>query len=434
MTRPLHFLHLTTFYPPYHFGGDAVFVHRLAHALADLGHRVDVIHCVDAYHALHPGAPPAHFQAHPGVSVHALRSGLGWLSPLLTQQTGLGLLKSRAINRVLAARHYDVVHFHNISLLGAGVLTFDFGPAIKLYTAHEYWLVCPTHVLWKFGRERCEQPRCIACMLHARRPPQTWRYTSMLERCAAHVDQFIAPSRFAAAAHRERGFQRPFETLGTFVDDVPHADPKARALVPERPYFLFVGRLEKLKGLHTVLGVMDHFPDTGLLVAGEGSECERLCRQAATNTRIEFLGVQPPEVLDTLYAQCVACLVPSLAFESCPLVALEALARKAPVIAHDGGGIGELIRESGGGIAYSDQQGLVAAMQLLLQSPEHCRELGERGYRALRARWSRRAHLARYFRIIEAAAIRKLGHVPWRGEPANTHAARQQHTTGASDE
>ena len=45
-TRPMNFLHLTTFYPPYSFGGDAMYIYRLSHALADAGHRVDVIHCL----------------------------------------------------------------------------------------------------------------------------------------------------------------------------------------------------------------------------------------------------------------------------------------------------------------------------------------------------------------------------------------------------
>ncbi len=44
MTRPLNFLHLTTFYPPFSFGGDALQVYRLSHALADSGHHVDLIH------------------------------------------------------------------------------------------------------------------------------------------------------------------------------------------------------------------------------------------------------------------------------------------------------------------------------------------------------------------------------------------------------
>src|ERR1019366_6544372 len=31
--------------PPYSFGGDGIYVYRLAHALAEAGHQVDVIHC-----------------------------------------------------------------------------------------------------------------------------------------------------------------------------------------------------------------------------------------------------------------------------------------------------------------------------------------------------------------------------------------------------
>src|SRR5262245_53985714 len=107
MSRPLHFLHLTTFYPPYSFGGDAMCVYRLAHALGDAGHRIDVVHCLDAYALLHPGAPESTVAAHPHVTIHGLRSGYGWLSPLLTQQTGRLLLKRRNLRDVLRSQRYD---------------------------------------------------------------------------------------------------------------------------------------------------------------------------------------------------------------------------------------------------------------------------------------------------------------------------------------
>lgn len=88
MGRPLKFCHLSTFYPPYSFGGDAVFLHRLANTLAQRGHEVDVIHCADSYHVLRPGPPPNQISNHPGVTVHTLKSPWGFLSPLVAQQTG----------------------------------------------------------------------------------------------------------------------------------------------------------------------------------------------------------------------------------------------------------------------------------------------------------------------------------------------------------
>src|SRR5262249_51392312 len=45
VTRPLRFLHVSTFFPPYSFGGDAVYLWRLANALAEDGHLVDIVHC-----------------------------------------------------------------------------------------------------------------------------------------------------------------------------------------------------------------------------------------------------------------------------------------------------------------------------------------------------------------------------------------------------
>ena len=56
MARPLNILHLSPFYPPWSFGGDAVYLHRLAHALGDDGHHVDVGYSRAAYGLLHPAA------------------------------------------------------------------------------------------------------------------------------------------------------------------------------------------------------------------------------------------------------------------------------------------------------------------------------------------------------------------------------------------
>jgi hypothetical protein len=52
--RPLRFAMVTTFYPPFNFGGDGIAVQRLSRALVQRGHEVTVIHDVDAYRLLAP--------------------------------------------------------------------------------------------------------------------------------------------------------------------------------------------------------------------------------------------------------------------------------------------------------------------------------------------------------------------------------------------
>jgi glycosyltransferase involved in cell wall biosynthesis len=418
MTRPLNFLHVTTFYPPFSFGGDAMYLYRLARALGDAGHQVDVVHDVDAYHLLHPAAPPIAFSEHPNVSVHALRSGLGWLSPLLTHQSGHPVLKRRRIQGLLARRPYDVIHFHNISLLGPQVLAIEpkHGQAIKLYTTHEHWLVCPMHVLWKFNRQACDKPECVRCVLMGKRPLQLWRYTGLLGQASRHVDQFVSPSRFTAAKHAERGFPRPVGHLPYFVERSDHDWQSPGPRPQERPYVLFVGRLEVIKGLQTVLPLWDQIPDLDLLVAGTGNYEAELRALAAGNPRIKFLGALPQSQLGALYYHALAVVVPSLTFETFGIIIIEAFSRKTPVIVRDLGALPEVVHDSRGGLVYRDDRELVSAVRQLSASRRLRDELGENGYQAFERWWTKEAHLALYFETLGATAERKFGVVPWEAQ------------------
>ena len=407
----MNFLHLTTFYPPFSFGGDAMYIYRLAHALGDAGHHVDVVHCVDAYHLLHPAPPPIRFADHPNVSVHGLRSGFGALSPLLTQQTGRPFLKMGRIAEVVKSRRYDVVHYHNISLLGPRILALETpgSKPVKLYTTHEHWLDCPMHVLWKFNSRACEKPECLKCTVMAQRPPQLWRYTGMLEKASRHVDRFVSPSRFTASMHAQRGFSRPVGHLPYFIDrvDTDWQEPKPRG--QEHPYCLFVGRLEALKGLQTLIAVWDRVKNCDLLVAGSGTDEANLKAQAASNPRIKFLGPLPQAELGALYVHAVACVVPSLTYETFGIIIIEAFARKTPVIVRDLGALPEVVEESGGGFVYRTDAEMLHAIDELSGSPRLRSELGEKGYGAFVRLWSREAHMRQYFELVETISREKFG-------------------------
>ena len=65
--RPLRFCMITTFYPPYNFGGDGIFVRQLSNELARRGHHVEVIHCIDSYRLMAGRKPIGTYNDHPNV-------------------------------------------------------------------------------------------------------------------------------------------------------------------------------------------------------------------------------------------------------------------------------------------------------------------------------------------------------------------------------
>jgi len=84
---------LTTFYPPFSFGGDAMGIQRLSRALVRQGHAVTIILDTDAYNVLSPGPDPVIPLSTDGVEVIPLGSRMRKLSVLLTQQTGRPLIQ-----------------------------------------------------------------------------------------------------------------------------------------------------------------------------------------------------------------------------------------------------------------------------------------------------------------------------------------------------
>ncbi|MFI5323717.1 MAG: glycosyltransferase family 4 protein, partial [Thermodesulfobacteriota bacterium] len=296
----LRFCMITTFYPPWSFGGDAVYVWQLSNELALRGHHVTVIHCIDSYKILAEREPDRMYENHPNVEVHGLKSKYGFLSPLATQQTGYPFFKSRRIEEILA-QGFDVIHFHNISLVG-GPSLIGFGKGIKLYTTHEYWLLCPTHVLMRFGRKPCVEPRCFICQLLQKRPPQLWRYTGLVEDSLNSLDAIISPSLFGKKLHEKNGISVPVYHIPNFIAEYKYsADPviKYGTVIPKEPFFLYAGRIEKLKGVQNLIPLFSRYKKAELVIAGKGgyeNEIRKLTR-GIENT--DLLGYLTPHELRT---------------------------------------------------------------------------------------------------------------------------------------
>jgi glycosyltransferase involved in cell wall biosynthesis len=398
----MRFCLVTTFYPPHHFGGDGVFVYRLANALARRGHEVHVVHHPGARTLLagSPSPSPGSYPNHSNVSLHPLGRGeTAKLELLLGHQLGRPALQRRELERLLGGP-FDVIHFHNISLLGGpGVLAC--GRTIKLCTLHEYWFVCAMHVLWRLDREACSRRTCLRCTLAGKRPPQLWRSTGAVERSVRHVDAFLAPSAFARAMTLAQGFPAPIRVLPHFIADeeTQVADDSAPA-APNRPFFLYVGRLERLKGVHSLVERFRGLHYADLKIVGAGSSEAELREVAAGSPHIQFLGWIPHSELRELYRAATAVVVPSLCHETFGLVPLEAFAAGTPAIVRRAGALPELVEQSGGGLVYESDSELCGALELLLADRGRRDALGKRGYQAYRRCYSEEVHLGRYFEII----------------------------------
>ncbi|HSA54346.1 MAG TPA: glycosyltransferase family 4 protein [Gemmatimonadaceae bacterium] len=406
----LRFCMITTFYPPHSFGGDAIGIQRLSRALVRRGHDVTVVHDVDAFDALHRGAERlAPSDDDEGVQVVRLRSGLGMLSPLLTHQLGRPVAHGGRIRSLVEQGSFDVVNFHNVSLVGGPAVFRLAGDAVTLYMAHEHWLVCPTHVLWRHGREVCTGRECVRCTLRYRRPPQLWRHTGLLERELRNVDAFIAMSEFSRSKHHEFGFAREMEVLPYFLPDPTGPGvPRATGTPPHpRPYFFFAGRLERIKGLDDVIPVFGEFQGADLLIAGEGEHGGSLRALAAGMPNVRFLGRLPPEELSTYYRHAVASLVPSVCFETFGIVVIEAFREGTPVIARALGPLPEIVAGAEGGELFTTREELLAALRRLASDPAHRSRLAAAGFRAYVDRWSESAVIPQYLDIVRRAAARR---------------------------
>ena len=170
---------------------------------------------------------------------------------------------------------------------------------------------------------------------------------------------------------------------------------------------LFVGRLERLKGVDVAIRALallrdrDH-ADLRLIVLGEDvrdgdeSEKERLKAVASASgvrDRVDFLGTVAHHELPYFYAAADVCVMPSYS-ESFGLVALEAQACGRPVVASGVSGLRSVVRDEVSGYLIADHDPAIYAERIgrLLSDPELAQQMGKRGrLLAQRFSWTRTA-------------------------------------------
>jgi len=185
--------------------------------------------------------------------------------------------------------------------------------------------------------------------------------------------------------------------------------------LPSGPLLLFVGRIQPLKGVDVAVQTLDclKMPDARLVIVGGSSgadgdrEVERtwsLIDSLGLTDQVTMVSPQPHHVLSTYYRAADVCLVPSRS-ESFGLVALEAAACGAPVVASDVGGLRTLVDHGRTGLRISgrDPRDYAEAVRMILNDEMLAASLSVRASEAATSyTWKSMAH--RLTRVYETVA------------------------------
>lgn len=167
--------------------------------------------------------------------------------------------------------------------------------------------------------------------------------------------------------------------------DEEKAEYRAKFAKPDEKIILYVGRFVREKGIHLLLDaanvVLAEDPKAKFVIVGSGGARERFQRfsdWAGIGDRVQFTGFMSSRPLYQLYRCADVAVFPSL-YEPFGIVALEAMAAGAPVVASDSGGLKEVVLHDRTGTSQfsGNAESLAWAILRVLNDPERARKLSE---------------------------------------------------------
>jgi glycosyltransferase involved in cell wall biosynthesis len=228
-------------------------------------------------------------------------------------------------------------------------------------------------------------------------------------RCA----RLIAVSEDTRRAYERQGYPRGrIEVVynGVDVDGIGTGDGlRAELGVPgDAPLVGEIARLCDVKGQRELIEALPSLPEARLVLAGIDQEqggafqagLERDAERLGVRDRVVFAGHRDDgaRLLDSLDVF----VLPSWT-EGLPLVVLEAMARRRPVVATPVGGTAEVVADGETGLLVPprDPHALAAAIRRLLDDADLRRRMGEAGYERVRTRFSAEAMERRVLEIYD---------------------------------
>jgi glycosyltransferase involved in cell wall biosynthesis len=279
----------------------------------------------------------------------------------------------------------QIVNSHSWILYSYLPLASRFG-ARTVHTLHDYRLVCPKQNYLRHGAPCCGPSlrRCLRCAPEQYGHAKAVALTMALRSSSSlhpRVDRYLAISASVAQASRSRtgAASSKITVVPSAVPDgiveEGLATPRPAFLPPTDGFVLFVGALTAHKGVDVLLDAYRRMrSDVSLVLLG--------------TTRADTPTTLPPGVTlqrDVSHPQVMASwlrsalgVVPSVAPEGLPLVAIEAMACGNAVVASDVGGLPEVVAHEQTGLLVSagDADMLARALDALLADPARRARMG----------------------------------------------------------
>lgn len=291
--------------------------------------------------------------------------------------------KFRRVYGLLRDRGIDVLHTHNTQAF------IDGGLAGALARTG-------THVHTDHGREFPDKRR----LMWAER---------ILSRFAYRVVGVSRDTSHNLILHEKLDHDKVV-TIHNGIDGKPFRSASEPAALPagleraagEGVLLGVVARLTPPKGLHFLLRAMpkikEHVPAARLVIAGYGplrEDLEALARELELEGDVHFLGQR--QDLAELYNSFDVFVLPSVS-EGLPLVLLEAMAARCPIVATDVGGVKEVLTDGENGLLVfpRDPTALKEAILTLLSDDALRNRIGAAGFRCFRERFSARSMAEKY--------------------------------------
>jgi len=285
--------------------------------------------------------------------------------------------------------HINVIH-HYITPTILKILKKRNIPII--WTLHEYTPICPDSIFVSHGQvcERCFGGKFYNCITHSCKKGSYLASTvAALENYVhkylnyyAYVDYYVCPSVFQYEKYKQFNFFNNKLIQIYHGYDYGEIEKAKQAPVPtNEKYIIFVGRLERIKGAHTLLKAMQSLPQIKLKIIGDGTqEAELLAfKNEHRLTNVEFLGKKNKPELLRLVKDAEFLICPSECYEVLGFTVVEAMALGKPVIGAAIGGIPEMVINNYTGLVFEPGNAaqLSGQIELLYNNESLAAQLGK---------------------------------------------------------